>query len=205
MGCCQIISFVILAVLRRSLLRVRGSHLSVILPAGNTDTFKMLQRWQPVGSTVSDLIGPRFEQQTSCSRDGHVTARPTARLVNGWVKSRFETDACIISRYGKCAKTVLRCFCALKLLLLSNFLLRMVQLKLHCMTPDGAAVLHNSSCWSTRDRKVTILTLLKEQVFHCFISGTDDTHWSFLSTHWVVGFIILHQMKRRRYIEVASF
>ena len=63
MGCYQIISFVILAVLRRSLLRVRGSHLSVILPAGNTDSSKMLQRWQPVGSTVSDLTGPKFEQQ----------------------------------------------------------------------------------------------------------------------------------------------
>ena len=29
-------------------------------------------------------------------------------------------------------------------------------------------------------------------------------HWSFLSTHWVVGFSILPQKKRRRYSEVAQ-
>ena len=39
----------------------------------------MLQRWRAVGNTVSEVIGPRFEPQTSRSRDEHVTARPT-----GW-------------------------------------------------------------------------------------------------------------------------
>ena len=29
----------------------------------------MSQRWQAVGNTVSDLTGPRFEPQISCSRD----------------------------------------------------------------------------------------------------------------------------------------
>ena len=87
-------------------------------------------------ATQSGLTGPRFEPQTSRSTDGCVTAKPTARLVNGWVKSRFETDACILSRYGKYAKTVSRCFYASKLLLVSDFLLWMVQLKLYCITPD---------------------------------------------------------------------
>ena len=40
----------------------------------------MLQRWQAVGNTVSDLIGPRFDPLTSSSRDERVTARPTGRL-----------------------------------------------------------------------------------------------------------------------------
>ena len=38
---------------------------------------KMSQRWRAVGNTVSDLTGPRFEPQTSRSRDERVTARPT--------------------------------------------------------------------------------------------------------------------------------
>ena len=37
----------------------------------------MLHRWRAVGNTVSDLTGPRFETQTSRSRDECVTARPT--------------------------------------------------------------------------------------------------------------------------------
>ena len=36
------------------------------------------QRWRAVGNTLFDLTGPRFEPQTSCSRDERVTARPTA-------------------------------------------------------------------------------------------------------------------------------
>ena len=48
------------------------------LHARNTAFFEnMLQRWQAVGNTVSDLTGPRFEPQTSRSRDEDVTARPT--------------------------------------------------------------------------------------------------------------------------------
>ena len=40
----------------------------------------MSQRRRAVGNTVSDLTGPRFEPQTSRSRDERVTARPTGRL-----------------------------------------------------------------------------------------------------------------------------
>ena len=39
----------------------------------------MLQRWQAVGKTVSDLTGPRFEPPTSRSRDERITARPTGQ------------------------------------------------------------------------------------------------------------------------------
>ena len=42
---------------------------------------EMSQRWRAVGSTVSDLTGPRFEPQTSRSRDECVTARPTGRYI----------------------------------------------------------------------------------------------------------------------------
>ena len=38
---------------------------------------EMSQRWQAVGNTVSDLTAPRFEPQTSRSRDERATARPT--------------------------------------------------------------------------------------------------------------------------------
>ena len=40
-----------------------------------TDPFEeMLQRWRAVGNTVSNLTGPRYEPQTSRSRDERVTA-----------------------------------------------------------------------------------------------------------------------------------
>ena len=72
-------SFITLAVLHRSVLRVGGTHFRVIAP-GNTASFEeMSQRWRVVGNTVSDLTGPRFEPQTSRSRDERVTARPTGR------------------------------------------------------------------------------------------------------------------------------
>ena len=51
---------------------------SASLRPGNTAPFEeMSQRWRAVGDTVSDLTGPRFESQTSRSRDERVTARPT--------------------------------------------------------------------------------------------------------------------------------
>ena len=37
----------------------------------------MSQWWQAVGNTVSDLTNPRFELQTSLSRDERVTAQPS--------------------------------------------------------------------------------------------------------------------------------
>ena len=46
---------------------------SASLRPGNTASFeKMLQRWRTVDNTVSDLTGPRFEPQTSRSRDERV-------------------------------------------------------------------------------------------------------------------------------------
>ena len=57
--------------------------MSASLRPGNTAPFEeMLQRWRAVGNTVSDLTGPRFEPQTSRSRDERVTARPTGRFKN---------------------------------------------------------------------------------------------------------------------------
>ena len=50
---------------------------------------EMLQQWQAiaaaaaaaaVGNTVSDLTGPRFEPQTSRSRDERISARPNGRF-----------------------------------------------------------------------------------------------------------------------------
>ena len=46
---------------------------SASLRPGNTTPFEMSRRWRAVGNTVSDLTGPRFEPQTSCSRDERVT------------------------------------------------------------------------------------------------------------------------------------
>ena len=52
--------------------------ISASLRPGNTAPFEeMSQRWRAVGNTVSDLTGPRFEPQTSRSRDERVTAWPT--------------------------------------------------------------------------------------------------------------------------------
>ena len=50
------------------------------LRPGNTAPFEeMSQRWRAVGNTMSDLTGPRFEHQTSRSKDKRVTVRPTGR------------------------------------------------------------------------------------------------------------------------------
>ena len=54
--------------------------ISASLHPGNTVPFEeMPQRWRAVGNTVSDLTPPRFEPQTSRSKDERVTARPTGR------------------------------------------------------------------------------------------------------------------------------
>ena len=50
------------------------------LRRGNTAPVEeTLQRWRVVDNTAPDLTGPRFEPQTSRSRDECVTARPTGR------------------------------------------------------------------------------------------------------------------------------
>ena len=55
--------------------------ISASLRPGNTAPFwQMAQRWRAVGNTESNLNGPRFEPQTSRSRDECVTARPTGRF-----------------------------------------------------------------------------------------------------------------------------
>ena len=70
----------ILAVIRRTCNEFAGT-ISASLRPGNTAPFEeMSQRWRAVGNTVSDLTGPRFEPQTSRSRDKRVTARPTGRF-----------------------------------------------------------------------------------------------------------------------------
>ena len=47
---------------------------------GNTAPFKeILQQWQAIDNTVSDLTGPRFKPQTSHSRDENLISRPTNR------------------------------------------------------------------------------------------------------------------------------
>ena len=56
--------------------------ISASLRPDNTAPFEEIsQRWRAVGNTASDLTGPRFEPQTSRSRDESVTARPTGRLI----------------------------------------------------------------------------------------------------------------------------
>ena len=42
----------------------------------------MSQRGRAVGNTMFDLTGPRFEPQTSRSRDERATARPTGNRAN---------------------------------------------------------------------------------------------------------------------------
>ena len=57
--------------------------ISASLRPGDTAPFEeMLQRWRGVGNTVSNLTNPRFEPQTSRSRDKRVTARPTGRCLD---------------------------------------------------------------------------------------------------------------------------
>ena len=52
----------------------------------------MLQRWQTVGNTVSDLTGPRFEHQTFRSRDERLPLDQLAGHFNrNIVKCRFSS------------------------------------------------------------------------------------------------------------------
>ena len=55
--------------------------ISALLRPGNTALIEeMSQRWRAVGNTVFDLSGPKFETQTSRSRDERVAACPTGQL-----------------------------------------------------------------------------------------------------------------------------
>ena len=68
-------SFIILVVIRRSVLRVCGPLFTSVCPGKTASFEEMSQLWRAIGNTVLDLTGPRFESQTSCSRDERVTAR----------------------------------------------------------------------------------------------------------------------------------
>ena len=53
------------------------------LSPGNTAPFEeMLQRWRTVSNTMFDLTYPRFEPQTSSSRDERVTARRCPKVIS---------------------------------------------------------------------------------------------------------------------------
>ena len=72
----QIKFFIILAVLRRSVMSWQ-CQIRVFAPRQQSCFEEMSQRCRVVGNTVSDLTGPRFELQISCSRDKRVIAQPT--------------------------------------------------------------------------------------------------------------------------------
>ena len=68
------------------------AHLHVIARLDNTlntaSFEEMLRQWRAVGSTMSDLIGRRFEPHTSRSRDQRVTDPPSRRFVSDiWIAS----------------------------------------------------------------------------------------------------------------------
>ena len=59
-----------------------GGPISASLRPGHTGPFEeMLQRWRTVGNTVPHLTNPKFEPQTSRSRNERVTARATGQAV----------------------------------------------------------------------------------------------------------------------------
>ena len=54
--------------------------ITLSLHPGNTVPFEeMSHRWRAIGNAVSDLTGPRFEPQTTRSREERVTARTTGQ------------------------------------------------------------------------------------------------------------------------------
>ena len=54
----------------------------VSLSPGNTGPFEeMLQRWQAIGNTVSNLTHLRFEPQTFRSIGDRIIARPTGQSI----------------------------------------------------------------------------------------------------------------------------
>ena len=63
-----------LAVLRRSVLRVSGLSSASLCPRYTAPFEEMSQQWLAIGNTVSNLTGPRFAPQTSRSRNECVTA-----------------------------------------------------------------------------------------------------------------------------------
>ena len=70
----QIKSFIIIAVLLRACNEFAGPISASLRPGNTAPLEEMLQRWPAVGNIVSKLAGPRFEPQTSRSRDEDVSA-----------------------------------------------------------------------------------------------------------------------------------
>ena len=78
----QIKSFIMHAVIRRSITSFQAEAIYASLRPGNLAPFeKTLQQWLAVGNIVSNLTCSRLEPQTSRSRDERVTVRTT-----GWYK-----------------------------------------------------------------------------------------------------------------------
>ena len=82
-------SFIILAVIRRSVERVRGAHLRVIAPGQYSFFRRNVAAVANVNNTVSNLTGPKFEPQTSYARNKRVTARPTGRYTRMLMKQKI--------------------------------------------------------------------------------------------------------------------
>ena len=57
----------------------------------------MLQRWQAVDNVVSDLTEPRFEPQTSRSRDGHQLADDFLELDQNFFETSLNTQKQILT------------------------------------------------------------------------------------------------------------
>ena len=63
----------------------------------------MSQRWRSVGNTVCDLTGPRFEPQTSRSRDERLNTRPTGRYFEFcYSRKQYCTSALIFITVRHC-------------------------------------------------------------------------------------------------------
>ena len=72
--------------------------ISASLRPSNTAPFEeILQRWGAIGNTISDLTGPRFEPQTSSSRDKRIIARPTGRYLK---KLQIKIEPIIFSTFN---------------------------------------------------------------------------------------------------------
>ena len=57
-----------------------GAHLCSLTP-GQLSSEETLQQWQAIGDTVSDLIGPGLESQTSCIRSVRFATELTGRSI----------------------------------------------------------------------------------------------------------------------------
>ena len=74
--------------------------ISTSLRPGNTAPFEeMLQRWRADGNSVPNLISPRFDSQTSSSRDERAPAQPTGRS-NQEAKMKIEKTFVELGKSG---------------------------------------------------------------------------------------------------------